>query len=74
MNWSGLPERLRIDPHLTSWRLDNLETRIEAIESQPLTDPQMVDTPVGKLPLKLVMIGLLALLIARPDLVSKLIP
>jgi hypothetical protein len=72
MNLQGLPEHLRTDPHLTSWRLDHLENRVDALENQP--DPQMVETPVGKFPIQLVIIALLALLIFRPDLVSKLIP
>lgn len=73
MHWSGLPERLRTDPHLTSFRLDHLEHRVTALE-EGKDEPQMVQTPLGKLPIQVALIGFLALLIARPDLASRLIP
>lgn len=76
---SDLPDGVRqspviMDARITSQtrRLDDHETRIRQLEQSPAST---VDTPMGKLPLPLVIAALLALIAARPDLVaSKLLP
>ena len=74
MLWQTLSARLRHDPEILALRLDHLEGRVSTLEQTPHQEPNMVETPVGPMPLKLVIIGLLLLAIFRPDLLSKLIP
>jgi hypothetical protein len=74
--WRMLPARLQHDPEIIALRLDHLEGRVSNLEKDwvPHPEVQMVETPVGPMPIKLVIIGLLILAIFRPDLLSKLIP
>lgn len=81
--WRALPAHLRHDPHLVEMRQENtdqevfdLKSRVSALEKDwvPHPEVQMVETPMGPMPLKLVIIGLLLVAIFRPDLLSKLIP
>lgn len=75
-----LPPHLRQDPSVMTARLDthrrtldDHEQRLSRIEQAPA--PMQVDTPIGKLPLPLVIAALMALIAMRPDLVvSKLLP
>jgi hypothetical protein len=74
MTFFGLPEHLRTDPHLISHRVDLLEIDVQALKehaSKPEHQPQMVDTPLGKLPLPLVLIIGLWLMARYPDHVLK---
>lgn len=76
MLWRTLSAHLRHDPEILALRLDHLEGRVESLEKDwvPHPEVQMVETPVGPMPIKLVVIGLLLIAIFRPDLLSKLIP
>lgn len=74
MLWRTLSAHLRHDPEILALRIDHLEGRVTTLEHAPPPEPQMVATPVGPMPLKLVIIGLLLIAIFRPDLLSKLIP
>lgn len=76
MLWQTLSARLRHDPEILALRLDHLEGRVTVVEvTLRETKPeQQIDTPVGPMPLKLVIIALLLVAVFRPDLLSKLIP
>lgn len=59
----------RLDTH--RHRLDDHEQRLAQLEQRP--EPMVVETPVGKFPLHVIIIVLSALAIWRPELAAKLI-
>lgn len=61
-----LDDRHDIDALLAS----QMENKIESLHRHDYD----ITTPWGKIPLQIALIGLLALLIMRPDLLVKLIP
>lgn len=68
-----LPERLAGDPDFVKWRIENHEDRLTALEqARPLRHPTTVQTPIGELPLVVVVFGMLLLLYMRPDLAYRL--
>lgn len=87
--WPKLSPDLRHNPEMLALRIDHLQEQVlddrhdidalltaqteHKIEASHRHDYD-VTTPWGKIPIQLAIIGLLALLIIRPDLVSKLIP
>jgi hypothetical protein len=75
-----LPPSLRRDPNIMTARLDEHRRRLDDHESRLSTieagqgQPGQVDTPLGKLPVPVVLALVLLLAIWRPDLVHKLLP
>ena len=71
---SELPQSLRDSPPVITARLDSHRRRLDDHENRlHQLEHHMIQTPVGALPLHVVLIVLLALVAWRPDLAAKLI-
>jgi len=72
MLWQTLSARLRHDPEIMALRIDHLEGRVSVLETKPEPEqPQTLDTPMGKLPVPLVILVVLWLIIYKPETVLK---
>jgi hypothetical protein len=68
-----LPDRIAADPEFMRWLLSDHEDRIQALESTPPLQIADVQTPIGRLPLPVVILLVSLLIYMRPDLAYRLI-
>jgi hypothetical protein len=73
----ALPDHVdRLDPRTLAWRLDRIEKRLSEIEDKSSFTQiahTELQTPLGKLPLPLVLFGLLFLAYLNPEKAWRLI-
>jgi len=71
MLWQTLSARLRHDPEILALRIDHLEGRVTSLETKPEPEAQTVSTPMGKIPVPIVILIVLWLIIYKPDAALK---